>query len=330
MITLHTPTNGKIECLTVELSEVPLEQALYYEDLKKALWYDLLEPTLDEIKAVEHCLGVELPTREDMQEIEVSSRLYEEGGALFLTATILSNTDTDRPESAAISFVLTKSALITLRFTRPMPFQTYAARVQRSPAACNSSDAVLVGLLEAVVDRLADLLERTSAQIESLAFSIFDKRKASTSGLMQDALQQVGRYGTLISSVSESLVTLSRLLAFTSIATGHLNKESRAHLKTLTRDVRSLNEHTAFMSSKINFLLDATLGLINIDQNRIVKLFTVAAVMFMPPTLIASLYGMNFKFMPELDWRFGYPMAVGLMVLSALLPFLYFRSRKWL
>lgn len=330
MITLHTPVDGKIECRTVELSEAPLEQALYYEDLKKALWYDLLEPTHDEIKAVERCLGVELPTQEDMQEIEVSSRLYEEGGALFLTATILSKTDTDRPESAAISFVLTKSALVTLRFTRPLPFQTYAARMQRSSTNCNSSDAIMVGLLEAVVDRLADVLERTSSQIESLAFSIFDKTKASTSEVMQTALQQVGRYGTLISSVSESLVTLSRLLAFISIATSHLSKESRAHVKTMTRDVRSLNEHTAFMSSKINFLLDATLGLINIDQNRIVKLFTVAAVMFMPPTLIASMYGMNFKHMPELEWEFGYPMAVCLMVLSAVLPFLYFRSRKWL
>ena len=330
MITVHAPVDGKIDCRTLEVSDALLVEALSHDALKSAIWYDLVEPTHDEIKAVERCLSIELPTREDMQEIEVSSRLYQEASALFLTATILSKTDSDRPESAAISFVLTKSALVTLRYTRPLPFQTYAARMQRSPGNCATSDAILVGLLEAVVDRLADVLERTSLQIETLAFSIFDKGRASTSDLMQDALQQVGRHGTLISSVSESLVTLSRLLAFISIATSHLNKESRTHVKTLTRDVRSLNEHTAFMSSKINFLLDATLGLINIDQNRIVKLFTVAAVMFMPPTLIASMYGMNFKNMPELDWEFGYPMAVCLMVLSAVLPFLYFRSRKWL
>ena len=321
MITLHALVDGKVDCRPVELSDAPLE---------KALWYDLLEPTHDEIKALERYLDLELPTHEDMQEIEVSSRLYQESNALFLTATILSKTDTDRPESAAISFVLTKTTLVTLRFTRPLPFQTYAARMQRSPASCSSSGAILVGLLESVVDRLADVLERTSSQIEAVAFSIFDKEKAATSEVMQEALQRVGRHGTLISSVSESLVTLSRLLAFLSIATSHLGKDSRAHVKTLTRDVRSLNEHTAFLSTKVNFLLDATLGLINIDQNRIVKIFTVAAVMFMPPTLIASLYGMNFKVMPELEWTFGYPMAVAMMITSAVLPFLYFRSRKWL
>jgi magnesium transporter len=322
MITLHVPVDGKLVSQSATASD---------GSLPPAVWFDLIEPTHDEIHAVEKALALELPTREDMQEIEVSSRLYEEDGALFLTATIMSKIETDKPETGAISFILTERALITLRHTSPLSFQTCALRLQRQPSPNLTGDFVFISLLESIVDRIADVLERTGSEIEAAAVSVFrahERRKRNDP--LRSTLQQIGRHGTLISSLSESLVSLSRIVAFVSVANTHIHKEHRGHFKTLARDIRSLQEHTTFLSQKINFILDATLGLISIEQNGIVKIFSVAAVMFMPPTMVASIYGMNFEIMPELKWAWGYPMALVLMLLSALIPYLFFRRRGWL
>lgn len=301
--------------------------------LPPAVWFDLLEPTREEFRAVETALGIELPSREEMQEIELSSRLYEERGALFMTASLVAKIDTDRPETHAVTFVVTPTALVTVRYTDPLPFITFAARALKSPYSCATADGTFVGLLEAIVDRIADVLERTSATIEQVSRGVFgqDQKTKRQGKALQDALEGIGRGGTLVSEISESLMSLSRAVAFFSAtAESWLHKETKTHVKTLTRDIRSLHEHAAFLNSKTNFLLDATLGMINIEQNTIIKIFSVAAVAFLPPTLIASIYGMNFANQPELHWEYGYPMALCLMVLSAVLPFFYFRRKGWL
>ena len=241
--------------------------------------------------------------------------------------------ETPQPASDAITFVVTPSALVTLRYSQPLAFTNFAHWVQRTPSACAGSDIAFMGLLEAIVDRAADVLERTSIEIDAIARGVFETRARAgvNSGTLQDALKGIGRHGTLISGISESLLSLNRANAFFSTsASTWLQKESKARVKTLDRDIRSLHDHATFLGQKVNFLLDATLGLINIEQNNIIKIFSVAAVAFLPPTLIASIYGMNFKEFPELNWSYGYPFALALMVLSAALPFYYFRRRGWL
>jgi magnesium transporter len=297
------------------------------------VWIDLLRPTPEEARAVERALGIEMPTREEMREIEVSSRLYQEGDGTFMTATIMTRTETEMPEAAAVTFILAGDCLVTLRYPEPQPFPTYAQRAQRQVVLRASGEMVLVGLLDAVIDRVADILESVGADVDRLSHDVFASGKADTAEPpdFNEIIQRIGRDGDLTSKSRESLVSLSRMLTFVTTKTETpALREAIPRIATLSRDVQSLADHATFLSSKVNFLLDATLGMLNIAQTDIIKIFSVAAVVFLPPTLIASIYGMNFEVMPELGWPWGYPVALVLMVISAILPYLYFKHRRWL
>lgn len=305
-----------------------------------ALWIDLVTPSAAEIASIEQAFSIEIPTREEMHEIEASSRLYADHAALFMTTPVLHRAATEVPESGAATFVLLPDRLITIRFIDPLPFATFSRRAERDPAIAATPQMILLGILEGVADRLADILEVAAADMERVSRDVFSTpaghsrrgRRAETrhSGRhLQQVLFRVARCGDIGTKARDSLLGLSRLTLFLT-AQAELKKDSKLRLKTLTRDIASITDHANFLGGKVNFLLDATLGLINIEQNAIIKIFTVAAVAFLPPTLIASIYGMNFEFMPELRWDFGYPFAIFLMVLSALLPIWYFRRRGWL
>jgi len=297
------------------------------------LWADLFEPTADEEKAVETLLTVDVPTRDEMKEIETSNRLYEENGAVYMTATVASKLDTPTPESSAITFILVNGRLITNRYAEPTPVKRFMQVVERSPAACTSAPTLLAGLLEAFVERIADLLERVQADLDAVSHAIFpriDGLKASSQDL-RSLIQRIGVAGELVSKARESLVSFQRLLTYLpqTVAVS-LSQDQRGRFHSTLRDVQSLSDHATFLGAKISFLLDAVLGLINLEQNNIIKIFSVAAVMFLPPTLVASIYGMNFHHMPELDKFWGYPFALLAMVGSAVVPYIYFRRRGWL
>jgi magnesium transporter len=304
------------------------------DHLDRVLWIDLVNPTDEEEAAIEQYLGVDVPTREEMEEIEISSRLYYEDGAAFMTATLPAHTDGDDPQMAPITFVLAGERLITVRYHEPRAFHTFPTRAEKVAMGCSNGEAVLVALLEAIIDRLADILERAGRDIDRTSRGIFQHggAKPTKSRDFQKVLEEIGRKGDLTSNMHDSLVTLERLIGFLSHVTGQRKsgKDIRERVKTLARDARSLADHASFLSQKITFLLDATLGMINIEQSATIKIFSVAAVVFLPPTLVASIYGMNFDYMPELDWLAGYPFALGLMVLSAFVPFWYFKRRGWL
>jgi magnesium transporter len=298
------------------------------------VWFDLVSPTPEEEEGLEALLGVNLPTREEMLEIEATSRLYAEDGGLFMTALLPANTDSDSPEMAPVTFVLAKKRLVTIRYHEPQVFATFPQRVEKTPMGCTDGLSVLVALLEAVVDRLADVLERAGREIDVISRSVFsrDGAKARKGTSYQTTLEEIGRKGDLASNIRDSLATLERLVGYLGqrLPPQDAPKEMPERMGALTSDIRSLSDHLEFMAQKVTFLLDATLGLIGIEQNAIIKIFSVAAVVFLPPTLVASIYGMNFEFMPELGWRFGYPFAILLMILSAVLPYLYFKRRGWL
>lgn len=323
MISIYTRAEGVVSASSL------LEDGVLPAD---TVWIDLYAPTSEEERGVERALEVEMPTHEEMREIEVSSRLYQEGAAIYMTATILAKSDTPQPEATVVTFILVGEVLVTLRYAEPAPFRTFTSRCQRQQFLRSSGEAVLMGLLDAVIDRIADLLERIGFDIDAMSSQVFEATGNGSAGSdFKALLRRIGRNGDLASKTRESLVSISRMLTFiTSLADLPARKDIDARIGTLSHDVQSLSDHSAFLSNKVNFLLDATLGMLNIEQTNIIKIFSVAATVFLPPTLIASIYGMNFQHMPEIDWPWGYPIALLLMVASAIAPYFYFKHKHWL
>lgn len=321
MITFHCLENGELVRRAAEnLQAIP----------DNVLWVDLLSPDQHEERLVESALGVDIPTREELAEIEDSSRFYDENGAIFMTTTVVMGIADRRPENAEVTFVLTKRCLVTVRYSELSAFRQFETKSSRQPSTYSSSHQIFLALADAVVDRIADVLESVQIELQTLSRCIFDKRKEQRTDLQQ-IIQQLGQHRSLLSQLGESLFSSSRLIAFYRL---HANEPkqgvAKGLLKALERDVRSLGEHQARLLGDIAFLLDATLGLINIEQNAIIKVFSIAAVLFLPPTLVGTVYGMNFELMPELSWSFGYPMALGMMVISAIIPYAWFKFRNWL
>ena len=300
------------------------------------VWIDLQSPSLEEEHGLESALGVDLPTREEMQEIEQSSRLYSEDGAQFMTALIPAQTEGDTPIMAPVTFVLVGNRLVTIRYHDPKSFGLFVQRTAKGGVAFASGEEVMLSLLEVMVDRMADVLERVGRDVDTISRTIFAQRAASArprgGEVWRATLEEIGRKGDMISHIRDSLGTLDRLAVFfgqrlrgeTAVA------EVQERVKDLVGDIRSLSDHSTFAAQKVTFLLDATLGLIGIEQNRIMQIFSVAAVVFMPPTLVASIYGMNFAVMPELTWPWGYPAALCVILIAAVGPYLWFRRKGWL
>jgi magnesium transporter len=309
-------------------------QAGKYKITEEAVWIDLLNPTPEEESVVEKALKLDVPTREEQQEIEVSSRLFQENGSQFMTATLILQSEQTEIKTTPVTFILAGARLVTVRYAEPRAFAIYAERCNRAEPAPSNGAIVLTGLIETIIDRLADFIERMQTEVEALSHSVFEIRGGSASRFRRYdvLLRSIGREGEVTSKAAESTHSLSRLLTFFANAAKERGESKivQSRIRTASRDVHSLTDHVSFLSSKIIFLLDATLGMINIQQADIIKIFSVVAVVFLPPTLIASIYGMNFRNMPELDWWLGYPLAIGLMILFAVLPYLYFKRRGWL
>lgn len=293
-----------------------------------AVWIELVQPTSEEERAVEAAVGVNLPTREEMSEIEASSRLYQDNGATFMTATLLCGLDETRPVPGPVTFVLTGDRLVTIRYVQPRSFAAFAAQAERQPEVRRSGLDVFLGLLETIVDRTADLLEHVSAEVEATSQAIF---KQAPGTRFKPILNRLAQSQSLNANARESLVSLARLVSYAMLAK-QVEQRHDAHdqLRSVQRDIQSLTEHASYVSGNVTFLLDAALGLINIEQNEITKVFSIYAVVLLPPTMIATIYGMNFHDMPELNWRFGYPLAWLAMALSALVPFWWFKRKGWL
>ncbi|MFZ0695063.1 MAG: magnesium transporter CorA family protein [Alphaproteobacteria bacterium] len=299
-------------------------------------WLDLFAPTAEEVHTVENALDVDVPTPDEMKEIEASSRLYIEDGTMVMTALVLAQVEMERPMCSAITFMPSHGKLVTLRYSDPLPFRAFTSRTMHKPGhkpgGFAQGEAVLMGLMDAIIDRGADILERIGDEVNNLSFQVFSESgNGPRNRDLKEQLRREGYQGDMIAKARESLVSLGRMLSFIAQRMGaSLSPELRGHVDTLTHDAASLSDHATFLSGKVNFLLETTLGLINVEQNNIIKIFSVAGVALMPPTLIASVYGMNFRDMPELGWPLGYPLAVILMIVSAILPYIYFKRKGWL
>lgn len=298
------------------------------------VWFDLLDPTKDEDNHVEALLKISVPTRAEMREIEASSRFYQENGGVYMTGFNVHDAEgTTTPQSSTITFILTGETLVTVRYSDTKAFGTFKMRAERGDMPCSTGAAVMIGLIETLIERKADLIERAQDTVDRIARGVFDLTGVRNNESRLDTLlKATGTQGDTIARVQESAISLQRVLhAFHSAAVERgLDMKFLARIETAEKDINSLTENMRFLSERSGFLLNAILGMITNEQNQIIKLFSVMAVMLMPPTLVASVYGMNFRHMPELEYAQGYPMALGLMAISAIVPYLYFRRKGWL
>jgi magnesium transporter len=297
------------------------------------VWIDLLQPTAEEIAFVERATGLKLPSFEDLSEIESSSRLRSVEGTLYLSAPLVYRTAADDPQATPVGFILTPERFITVRFETPTAFATAAQR------AYSTAHEAFACLMETIVDRIADILERIAGELDNMSHRLFrsgpvetgsNRRPARADADLRVILRRIGRSGDLASKIRDSLLGIGRIVPYVEGNAGAwLPAEAKARLHTMRQDIDSLSLYDEHLTNKLQLLLDATLGMINIDQNNIIKVLTIVSVVGVPPTLVASMYGMNFRHMPELDWAWGYPYGLALIALSAIAPLLWFKWRGW-
>ena len=295
-------------------------------------WFDLLNPVEEERLLAQRMTGLRMPTRPEIEEIESSSRVYMEGDNFYLSTPLVRRIG-EVSFSAPVGFVLSRDRLVTIRYSDYSVFETVGERVARSAVPQAGSDIMLL-LLEAIIDRIADLLETCGHDLDAISKRVFQGRDGSGNNVdrkLRGLLMEIGSKTDLISGVRDSLLGLQRVIVYLGEHHPYVGRERfPAQLALLVRDIASLNDYVGQLSGKVQFLLDATLGFINIEQNNGIKILTVVSIVGIPPTLIASIYGMNFKDIPELSWSFGYWYALGLMGLTILLPMIWFWRKGWL
>lgn len=300
-------------------------------DVAQAIWVDLYRPMPQQVDRVRD-LGVEVPTLADMEEIEVSNRLYRENGVDYLTVVLPGLSETKSPLSGPVCFILQPQRLVTVRHHAPRPFETYPERADRVGPGCGEPRRLFLSLVEEIIGRLADLLEGSGRALDAVMARVFRDGAEASDAALQLALREVARESDLVSRVRLSLLTLERAISYfgQSLDETAEGKGLRPIVKGLMRDIQALEVHGDFLTSRVAMASDVTLGIVNLAQNKTVKIVSVVAAIFLPPTLIASAYGMNFARMPELGWDWGYPMALGLMLASAVLTYLFFKWKRWL
>ena len=300
-------------------------------DLHEAVWIDLYRPMPEQIALVE-ALGVSVPSLEDMEEIEISNRLYREGGNDYLTVILPGQTPDKTAITGPVTFILMHRRLVTVRHHAPRSFETFPTRADQSSAGCANHLRVFLGLVEEIVSRQADLLEGSSKALDQTAARVYGVEVARKTALLGAALSAIGLEGEMQSRVRLALLTLERMLSTFGVWVAERPDATALQplIKGLMRDIQALEEHAAFLSARVSLISDTTLGMINLAQNATVRILSVVAALFLPPTLIASVYGMNFHTMPELDKPWGYPMALGLMLASAVVTYGYSKWMRWL
>jgi magnesium transporter len=298
-------------------------------------WIDLLNGDEAEIAEAQRLSGLRVPTRDALSEIEFSSRIFAESDAIYLSMPLITPVDDTETTLMPVGFVISEQTLLTIRFAPSFAFDTVIRALGDQPHP--KPEDIFAQLLEAMVDRAADRLEHAGAGLDAVSQSAFRVDRgarrdlAKASDTLRGALRKIGQTGDNLSKVRDTLLGLDRITAFT-IDSPHCRFSAPViqRLKAVHGDIASLSSYEEHLANKVQFLLDATLGFINIEQNDIVKVLTVVSVVGVPPVLIAGIYGMNFKNMPEYNWTFGYPFSLALMVVSALLPIAWFKWRRWM
>lgn len=293
--------------------------------LPEVIWVDAIHPSEEERAWLAEAYGQELPAINELYEIEATSRFYENEFGLHINSYFL-NYAGENAENISAAFIFHGQRLFTLREEEVAAFRLFRLRARKGLVTLTDPKSILLGLFETKVENLADILERVAADLEKTSRQVLGNAEHDD---MESVLTDIAVQEDINGKVRISMMDLQRMLHLLR-RSGMLDGEQNERLRDIIRDSESLIANTAFLFDKIKFLLDTTLGFINVNQNKIIKIFSVASVVFLPPTMIASIYGMNFEHIPELHWRLGYPFGLMLMLLSAVAPYWYFRHRKWL
>jgi magnesium transporter len=300
-------------------------------------WIDLFNPTKEEIAYIERAAGLKVPGRDKLVEIESSSRLHIEDGALYLSMPTIFRQG-DMVGRTPLGFLLTPKILVTVRFEELKAFADVRERLAAKDRDCSGPVGIFVSILEAIVDRTADVLEHVEAKLDEISDLIFREEAAPDRSQapgretvrLKGILRQVGRSGDMTSNIRDCLLGIGRIVPYVeNHGNDWISSENKQRLAVVKQDVASLDDYKTHLTDKIQFLLDATLGLTNIDQNNIFRILTIVSVVGIPPTLIAGIYGMNFKIMPELNWEFGYPIGLAVIALSGIIPLIWFKVKGW-
>ena len=292
----------------------------------RPVWVDLEDPTPEEKSWIAVKFGLVIPADIIDDDLEESARFYEEDGAIHIRSDFLIDDD-ETPRNVRVAFILHDNVLFSVHKEDLPVFRLLRMRARRIPALIEDAKDVLLKLYDADAEYSADTLEGIYDDLEKVSHRVLKDEVNDQAAA--EALAAIARQEDLNGRIRRNVMDTRRAVSFMMRAR-MLNADQFEEARQILRDIDSLDSHTAFLFDKINFLMDATVGFININQNKIIKIFSVASVAFLPPTLIASIYGMNFNAMPELNWRFGYPFAVVLMIMSAITPFWYFRRKGWL
>ncbi|WP_425073156.1 magnesium transporter CorA family protein [Sagittula sp. S175] len=297
--------------------------------LTEAHWIDLHDPTPEETAALRE-LGFDVPTLADMEEIEISNRLYKTGEIEVLTVALPGLDKGNARRFAPVAFLLSPQRMLTVRYHAPRSFDTFPSHAATSSAGCSSHLHLFLGLIEEIVARIADLLEGEGRALDAASRRLFND-DGETEDLLEEMLRTVGQRGEELANHRHALLTLERALT-----TFQLNLSSKAPgalkalLKARTRDIQSLVVHADFLTGRVAHVTDVILGMINLEQSDANRILSVVAVLFLPPTLVASIYGMNFQVLPGVNHPQGWLIATGLMAASAIGTYLYFKWKRWL
>lgn len=294
----------------------------------EVVWLDMINPTEEERELVERSLRVDLPEDQEMEDIEESARCYIDDSGVHISSFFI-HKEGNETANVTVSFTLGPTRLVTIRQEELAVFRLFRLRARVRPGFVNNAQDILLAIFDAAVEYDADMLEMLYTELEPISQHVLNRTEDMTDKLMAETVSKLAAYEDVNGKVRLDLMDTRRALSFL-VRSRLYGPEQESHLREILRDLESLNHHSSFLFDKINFLMDAIMGLINLAQNKIIKIFSIASVVFLPPTLVASIYGMNFKILPELQWEYGYVWAIGLIVISAFAPYLIFKRKGWL
>ena len=292
------------------------------EDRKSVIWIDMFTPTLQEVKTVENIFSIEFPTKQESEEIELSSRYWEEGNSIEINSYFLINDKKD-PVNETVSFILQDDLLISVRYKKLASFDASIKKLLSSPREYRTGYSIFSQIIDIRIDTDADIIEELNRDIAAIRKQAFNDDVEN-----EDLLEQMSTFENLNMKIRENLTDKQRIL--NSLLKSQKISDDKSELPIMLKDIRSLIDHTNFNFERIDYLQNIFIGLLSVEQNKVIKIFTIVNVIFLPPTLIASIYGMNFDIMPELNWEYGYLFSIGVMILAAVTPLIIFKKKGWI
>ena len=292
------------------------------EDRKSVIWIDMFTPTLQEVKTVENIFSIEFPTKQESEEIELSSRYWEEGNRIEINSYFLIN-DKKEPVNETVSFILQDDLLISVRYKKLASFDASIKKLLASPREYRTGYSIFSQIIDIRIDTDADIIENLGRDIAAIRKQAFNDDVEN-----EDLLEQMSAFENLNMKIRENLTDKQRIL--NSLLKSQKISDDKSELPIMLKDIRSLIDHTNFNFERIDYLQNIFIGLLSVEQNKVIKIFTIVNVIFLPPTLIASIYGMNFDIMPELNWEYGYLFSIGVMILAAVTPLIIFKKKGWI